>query len=230
VIDMNRAEAGLIGTIRARVTNDNKFKERVALYNNDPKLCKFCKEPLVYSKRKNKFCNHSCSQSFNNRGIRRHGADKLCLNCKTKLKRADSIYCNNKCYHEYKWRSWCSKIDKIGYFEGFDASKSGGGVTKPKRYLLFKQKGACAICGRKTWCGKPIPFVLDHINGDPNNWSISNVRVICRNCDGQLDTYCGKNKGSGSRPFINSRNKNGEYIKKLRSVPNLHKESECPRN
>lgn len=64
-------------------------------------------------------------------------------------------------------------------------------------YIADKQEHKCAICGiDSVWQGKPLNFILDHINGDAsNNWEYD-LRLICPNCDSQLDTYKSKNKNS----------------------------------
>lgn len=56
------------------VTCQNEHKRVVneAKYNLDPKLCACCNEPIEYAKRKNKFCNSSCSATKNNQGINRN--------------------------------------------------------------------------------------------------------------------------------------------------------------
>lgn len=66
-----------------------------------------------------------------------------------------------------------------------------------RRYIYDKQEGRCAICGMQdTWNNKELHFILDHIDGDAsNNWE-NNLRLICPNCDSQLDTYKSKNKNS----------------------------------
>jgi predicted RNA-binding Zn-ribbon protein involved in translation (DUF1610 family) len=52
----------------------------------------------------------------------------------------------------------------------------------------------CAICGLKDfWNNKPIAFVLDHINGIPNDHRLENLRFLCPNCNSQTDTFCGRN-------------------------------------
>lgn len=61
-------------------------------------------------------------------------------------------------------------------------------------YIADKQEHKCGI--DSVWQGKPLNFILDHINGDAsNNWEY-NLRLICPNCDSQLDTYKSKNKNS----------------------------------
>ena len=209
---MTRAEASKLGAKKAGEKNtENKIK-REKVYNRNPNHCNQCKKVLIYAKRKNIFCNHSCSQTFNNRGVRRNGLEnRKCKNCGEKVKTNASYFCSIKCVHEYRWKEWCERVENLGFFEGYDASMSGGNAGRPKKYMLQKQKGKCAICGIDKWLGKAVPFVLDHINGDSNDWKIENTRVICRNCDGQLDTYCGKNMGKSTRPFVNSRGKDGIY-------------------
>ena len=54
----------------------------------------------------------------------------------------------------------------------------------------------CEICGNSEWCGKPIPLQLDHIDGNPHNHLLVNLRMICPNCHAQTETYCGKNKAT----------------------------------
>lgn len=55
----------------------------------------------------------------------------------------------------------------------------------------------CAICriGPK-WNNKPMPLILDHVNGVNNDHRIKNLRFVCSNCDTQLSTYKSRNKES----------------------------------
>ena len=69
---------------------------------------------------------------------------------------------------------------------------------KTVRLQLEMMRGwICSICGNTEWLGKPIPLVMDHRDGNPENWSIENIRFVCGNCDMQLPTYKGRNKGNG---------------------------------
>jgi 5-methylcytosine-specific restriction endonuclease McrA len=70
-------------------------------------------------------------------------------------------------------------------------------IKKTLIYMGVEEK--CSICGIKDWLGKPIPFILDHIDGNPSNNAFENLRLICSNCDSQTSTYKGRNKGSGRK-------------------------------
>jgi hypothetical protein len=53
----------------------------------------------------------------------------------------------------------------------------------------------CACCNiGPEWQGKPMPLILDHINGINNDNRLENLRFVCSNCDSQLDTYKARNK------------------------------------
>jgi hypothetical protein len=79
-----------------------------------------------------------------------------------------------------------------------------------RKYIIEQQNGCCAICGIPAeWNGKPLVFVLDHINGDAAYSARDNLRLICPNCDSQLDTFKSKNKNS-------ARTKRKEFLREIR--------------
>lgn len=51
------------------------------------------------------------------------------------------------------------------------------------------------------WNNKELMFVLDHINGDADDNNRDNLRLICPNCDSQLDTFKSKNKNSARSKY-----------------------------
>jgi hypothetical protein len=58
------------------------------------------------------------------------------------------------------------------------------------------------------WNKKPLPVILDHIDGCSNNNSPDNLRYLCPNCDSQLaTTRAGANKNR-----IQDRGENGYSI------------------
>ena len=59
-----------------------------------------------------------------------------------------------------------------------------------KRCLLRNgYEDKCYECGITEWNGKPAPIQVDHIDGDPWNQSIDNLRLLCANCHAQTPTY-----------------------------------------
>lgn len=56
------------------------------------------------------------------------------------------------------------------------------------------KENKCEICGISSWMDKPIQLQLDHIDGNPHNHKLENLRLLCPNCHSQTKTYCGKNK------------------------------------
>ena len=69
-----------------------------------------------------------------------------------------------------------------------------------KKHLLLEQNNKCSICtGSNKWNNKDLIFVLDHTDGDAANNLRKNLRLVCPNCDSQLDTFKSKNKNSSRK-------------------------------
>lgn len=71
-------------------------------------------------------------------------------------------------------------------------------INNRRKQRLLKEgllSNKCSICGTAPfWQGKPLVLVLDHINGVRNDHRLENLRLVCPNCDSQLETFCGRNK------------------------------------
>jgi hypothetical protein len=53
----------------------------------------------------------------------------------------------------------------------------------------------CTGCGNQgTWQDKKLTLQLDHVNGNPQDQRIENLRFLCPNCHSQTETYCSKNQ------------------------------------
>ena len=94
-------------------------------------------------------------------------------------------FCNIKCFYIDKKKQTKISIEK------------GEKVTNDtfKDYLINKNGHKCQMCSFSEWGGKPILLILDHVNGNSDNCSLENLRLICSNCDTLTPTYKGRNKG-----------------------------------
>lgn len=191
---MNRSDAGKLGAIKSTEFWRKKKQRNIEIYDAHPKLCKACKVPIPYKKRQNDFCTRTCSATFNNAGVIRNYTDgkrctKKCANCGTAT--INVKFCSQKCSGEFRrstvLRLWLNSTYTVGCKLPLEARK----------YIYNRQGGKCAICGLSSWLGKPMPLLLDHIDGHSENSYENNVRLICGNCDMQLPTYKARNMGNG---------------------------------
>ena len=114
-----------------------------------------------------------------------------CMNCNGEINIWQKKFCSVDCGLEYDWNQ---KIKK--------AQETGVTTRSPfsSKKLILKMRGhKCEVCKREDWEGVPIPLVLDHINGDCNDWRLDNLQLVCGNCDMLLPTYKSKNKNSGRK-------------------------------
>lgn len=176
--------------------------KKLKLMANKPTMnetieCKTCGVSFVHRmSEQRKYCSQRCSAVFNNKlYIKRPKKEvclegfkpevlkpaKHCLECNTGLK-YQSKFCSNKCQNDFQMN------EKIA---------SGEFSFRTARHWLIKQDRKCSVCNTATWNEKPVPLEIDHINGDPTDNSISNLRLICPNCHAQTPTYKGRNKGNG---------------------------------
>lgn len=156
-------------------------------YNSNPIVCKNCRKVIPYKPgldRRRKFCGSSCAALYNNQ---------------KKIKICDQ--CSNQCRNDRKFCSHECRVESIK--EGrHGVIKRRGKATSDRtarRYLLETGDGSCETCNRRTWLGQPISLTIDHIDGNPSNHSLENIRLICWNCHAQTETFGIKNKGNGRK-------------------------------
>lgn len=131
----------------------------------------------------------------------------ICKNCGkefTPKKTSYGLYCCNKCQQEHQ-----SREKYENYLKDPEPYYGKECMKWTKKYILEEQDHKCEICGMEdSWNGKPITFILDHVDGHANNNCRENLRLICPNCDSQLNTYKSRNKNSDRKErYRKSKNK-----------------------
>lgn len=158
--------------------------------------CKVCQKSL---QAKGTFCSRNCSATFNNKAVleRRKdlGLTSNCPNCgefsyaRTKNGRKLNTYCNRACYFEHRLKKAEIRVE----------NNEVQTRTTLRSYLIKTRGHKCSICGLEEWRGQPTPLIIDHINGNSEQSTNDNIRMVCPNCDAQLPTYMGRNKGNGRK-------------------------------
>lgn len=126
---------------------------------------------------------------------------KHCLYCGADIpyNKRRNKFCNSNCSASYSnhsrskfvFRLLIKTIKKIMKIKALRSPYS------IKNHLLKLRGVRCEICGITIWCGKPVPLVLDHIDGNFTNCNSDNLRLVCHNCDALLPTFAGRNRGNG---------------------------------
>lgn len=195
-----------IATIKRKKKEFNlssKFSE----FKKENIKCLHCHSEFISLKKENrKFCSSSCSTTYNNlkrlkgtkviinKRIRTEKFVGICLNCSSEINRSDEKgprkYCSSQCQQDLKKKITFSEIENGNislYFKSY------------KKYLIYKHGNKCMEC---SWSevniisGK-VPIELEHIDGNSENNSLENLKLLCPNCHSLTPTYKALNSGNG---------------------------------
>jgi hypothetical protein len=166
------------------------------------KKCKQCDKEFSTLDYRAKFCSHSCSAIFNNAGRIIKKEKRICLECSKEfyITSHRKIFCSNECSLKHKTN------EKIKQF--LDGKLTDKQVRRKsiREFLIERQNGVCALCKNEPFHnGKPLIFIVDHIDGVFENNNPENIRAICPNCNSQTDTFSGKNKNRNKTKRHNKR-------------------------
>ena len=129
---------------------------------------------------------------------------KKCPVCGKETPRPGYKYCSNKCQQEFQYQSYIKKW-KNGKIKGLNSL--GLVSSYIKKYLRRKFENKCCLCGWSEINQKTglVPLVADHIDGNWQNNTEENLRLICPNCDSLTPTFAALNKGNGRENRVSSK-------------------------
>lgn len=158
--------------------------------NNEIRKCLCCnKEFTTTLLNEKKFCNRSCSAKYNNKKRKSNKVKKTCLICNKEIRKS-SIFCGNSCHAQFNRN------------ENFEKIKNGDTTLYERWYKLFlieKHGDKCMECGWNKihpTTGN-VPIQLEHIDGNSENNSLNNLKILCPNCHSLTLTYGSLNRGNG---------------------------------
>lgn len=164
------------------------------------KECVNCGKEIPKDK---KFCDKSCAATYNNKHHpkRTNGRKKpKCLGCGVQLDDYHRKYCSNACQGKLKNSETIQRVIS----EDWGDWNKGTIDRNSKMYLISVHGEKCMKCGWdevNQWTGK-VPIELNHIDGNPENHSLSNLELLCPNCHSLSEFTKSRGKGRKWRTTI----------------------------
>ena len=162
----------------------------------EKRYCLYCGKELNGDYRK-KFCNHSCSASYNNK-INNTNNKNYCLYCGKELNSRQNKYCSQSCKKENEHKIFIDRWKK----NGLSGCRGNDGVSSHiKRYFFEKYDCKCQKCGwgeKNEYTGN-VPLQIHHIDGDCTNNKEENLQLLCPNCHSLTDNFGNNDKHKSNR-------------------------------
>lgn len=188
----------------------NQKAQNIEDYNANPKKCKCCDTALSYEKKYNDFCGHSCAATFNNpsRKVIRVGEVPVIIPIEKRRVKARTTrhcdYCGNEMVNVKEGKKFCCFDCSANYrrkikFDQIEAGNNNLYVRNYRNYLIYKRGEKCESCGwdKVNPVTGNCPIELEHIDGNSENNSLDNLKLLCPNCHSLTPTYKNLNKGKG---------------------------------
>lgn len=175
----------------------------LAAYSQHPKNCSFCKKEQPYEKRRAKYCGHPCAAKATRNRAGTGRTPKPCKACSQPT----------RAYRPGKFNTYCDVCISNGKHLNRKTLKEATHDQTRKRHLLRTRPHRCECCGGRTWLKKLIPLEMDHIDGNSDNNTEKNLRLICPNCHALSPFSKGRNRGNGRS---RQKKKNSRYHQGLK--------------
>lgn len=160
----------------------------VCRYTANPKHCPNCDVIIPYEARHLRdFCGRSCAAQHNNK----HKVSRA--------KKLPQCACGQAVGSRHnKWCDSCIAAGRAGRTKVWCLEDAKQDKSR-RAYLLRTRPHQCQYpgCGITEWLGAPTPLEMDHVDGDSDNNTEENLRLVCPNCHALTPTHKGKNRGNG---------------------------------
>jgi 5-methylcytosine-specific restriction endonuclease McrA len=184
------------------------------------KTCEFCNTEINGSYGSGRFCNEKCARAFSTKDKREE------INKKVSEKLSERKGNNGNGFkkgYDPRRRPFSTEDRKKAVsknklrWEDYVKSSPFEILSSPlkKKIILKEQNGRC-LCGIIEWCGKKLSLQLDHIDGNRNNETRENLRLLCPNCHSITETFGGKNQFKRSAT-------DDELWEAIKSNSNIHR-------
>lgn len=125
----------------------------------------------------------------------------VCVNCSAFVRRANTkgLFCSLKCQMAYQTQ------ERVNSWLRGEISGNTGKTkqTSPfvRKYLKDTRGSACSECGWDEY--HPVDgsslTELDHIDGNADNTTPDNLKILCPNCHSKTPTFRARNKKSSRK-------------------------------